>query len=74
MSRLLDYLNLLDQDATAREAFAQDPVAAMTAYGLTEEEQQAVLSGDKTRIAQLAGVAEGELPKTQVSNSTNDTY
>jgi hypothetical protein len=35
MSKLIDYLNLLDTDATAREAYASDHGAAMTAFGLS---------------------------------------
>lgn len=71
-SKLLDYLNLLDKDAAAREAFAKDPQAAMTAYGLTDVEQKALLSGDKTAIAKLAGIDECELPVPQVPNVDYD--
>jgi hypothetical protein len=39
MSKLLDYLNYLDQNADAREAFAANPVAAMDSFGLNEEEK-----------------------------------
>jgi len=68
MSKLLNYLNLLDKDAVAREAFASDPSAAMTAYGLDAAEQQALLSGDKTVMANLAGIDASELPTPQVGN------
>ena len=54
MSKLVDYLNLLDTDATAREAYASNPSAAMTANGLSAAEQQALLSGDKPAMATLA--------------------
>ena len=67
-SKLLDYLNLLDKDAAAREAFAKDPQAAMTAYGLDATEQQALLSGDKAAIAKLVGVDVAVLPSPQVTN------
>lgn len=60
MSKLLDYLNIIDQDATAREAFAADPQAAMAQYGLTAAEQEALMSGDKAVIANLTGVDEGD--------------
>jgi len=56
MSKLLGYLNLLDTDAAARAAHAADPKAAMTQFGLSEAEYEAVLSGDKALISKLAGV------------------
>lgn len=68
MSKLLDYLNTLDKDATAREAFAKDPQAAMTQYGLNEAEQAALMSGDKAAIAQLIGIDAAELPMIQIQN------
>lgn len=68
MSKLLDYLNTLDKDAVAREAFAKDPQAAMTQHGLSHAEQAALLSGDKAAIAKLIGIETLELPKVQVQN------
>ncbi|MDO8283992.1 MAG: hypothetical protein Q7T69_03190 [Rhodoferax sp.] len=56
MSKLLGYLNLLDTDSEARAAHAADPKAAMTQFGLSDAEHEAVLSGDKTAISKLAGV------------------
>jgi len=56
MSKLLGYLNLLDTDSAARAAHAADPKAAMTQFGLSDAEHEAVLSGDKTAIANMAGV------------------
>ncbi|MDO8179122.1 MAG: hypothetical protein Q7T62_12840 [Undibacterium sp.] len=70
MSKLLDYLNTLDKDAAAREAHAKDPKAAMTKQGLTDEEQAAVLSGDKKKMATLIGIQEDSLPSVQVNIST----
>lgn len=70
MSKLLDYLNTLDKDAAAREAHAKDPKAAMAKHGLTDEEQAAVLSGDKKRVAALVGIHENSLPSIQVTNGT----
>ena len=61
MSKLLDYLNILDQDASAREAFAADPHAAMTQNGLSSAEQQALMSADKTAIANLTGADEDDM-------------
>lgn len=56
MSKLLGYLNLLDTDSEARAAHAADPKAAMTQFGLSDAEHEAVLSGDKAAIGKLAGV------------------
>jgi len=56
MSKLLGYLNLLDTDSAARAAHAADPKAAMTQFGLSDDEHEAVLSGDKAAIGKLAGV------------------
>lgn len=71
MSKLLDYLNALDKDATAREAHAANPTAAMTAFGLTDEEQAALLSGDKQRVADLLGISTDELPSYIMPSSMN---
>lgn len=73
MSKLLNYFNLLDQNATAREAHNQSPVASMAHYGLTTAEQQVVMSGDKEAIATLAGIDFAELRCVQVHN-VDDTY
>jgi hypothetical protein len=70
MSKLLDYLNTLDKDAAAREAHAKDPKAAMKKFGLTAEEQAALMSGDKKKIAKVAGVDEAELTSIQVNISS----
>jgi len=73
MSKLVDYLNLLDAEAVARETYANDPKVAMTVFGLSAAEQQALLSGDKTAMATLAGIDPSELPLPQVDNM-NETY
>jgi len=73
MSKLLDYLNLLDSNATAREAHQQDPQASMTQFGLNAIEQQTFMSGDVAAIATLAGVNASDLPKINVTN-TDLTY
>jgi hypothetical protein len=73
MSKILDYLNLLDSDATTRDAHQQDPQASMTQFGLNADEQQTFMSGDKTAIATLAGVDPRDLPKVNVTN-TDLTY
>lgn len=74
MSKLLDYLNILDKDAAAREAHKNDPTAAMTKHGLTDAEQAAVLSGDRKKIADLIGIKEEELQATQFPQSQNTTF
>lgn len=71
MSKLLDYLNYLDQNADAREAFAANPVAAMDSFGLNEEEKNALISGDKSKVANLIGIDEADLPKLQSLETTH---
>jgi hypothetical protein len=70
MSKLLSYLNTLDKDAAAREEHAKDPKAAMTKHGLSEEEQEALMSGDKKKVAKLVGIDEAALPSIQIHEST----
>lgn len=73
MSKLLDYLNALDQDAAARAAHQQDPQAAMTQFGLSPDEQSALMSGDRAAIAGIVGVAPESLPSVNSPN-TDTTY
>ena len=73
MSTLLDYLNHLDSNATAIAAHNADPAAAMTQFGLNANEQQTLMSGDKTAIAVLAGIDVADLPKINVQN-IDETY
>jgi hypothetical protein len=68
MSKLLNYLNHLDKNAEAREAFNKDPKAAMTHHGLTDAEQAALLAGDKAAVAKLVGIDAAKLPAIQVGN------
>ncbi len=72
MSKLLDYINLLDTDAAARQAHASDPKAAMTQFGLSDAEQQAILSGDKAAVATLSGVDLDKLPTIQAPTTPFD--
>jgi hypothetical protein len=62
MSKLLDYINHLDKDANARAAHKANPVKSMTDFGLTIDEQDALLSGDKQRVADVIGIAADEVP------------
>ncbi len=70
MSKLLDYINLLDTNATAREAHNVAPAASMAQFGLDTIEQQTLMSGDSLAIASLAGISPSVLPKIQISNDT----
>ncbi|MFZ6709891.1 hypothetical protein [Undibacterium sp. TC9W] len=67
MSKLLEYLNTLDKDADALTSHRSDPGAAMTNFGLTVEEQGAVLSGDKSAVAGLLGISADEVPAIDIT-------
>ncbi len=67
MSKLLDYLNHLDQDANARAEHEHNSRQAMRNFGLSQQEQQAMLSGDKEQVAQLLGISSDQLPVIEVS-------
>ena len=62
MSKLLDYLNHLDKDSAARDAHAADPAGSMTNFGLSQDEQDALMSGDKQRIADACGISAADMP------------
>ncbi|MES2049908.1 MAG: hypothetical protein V4447_16020 [Pseudomonadota bacterium] len=70
MSKLLDYLNVLDKDAAAREAHIKDPKAAMTKYGLSDDEQNAVLSRDRAKVAAVIGIPADQVPAIIAPHST----
>jgi hypothetical protein len=70
MSKLLDYLNHLDKNADARTAHAADPATSMTNFGLTQDEQDALLSGDKQRMADACGIALEAMPAPHILNGT----
>jgi len=70
MAGLLDYLNLLDPDADALDALdahIQDPEQAMRKFGLSDDESQAMLSGDKTGVANRLGINPDDLPTMKIS-------
>jgi len=69
MSKLLDYLNHLDKNADARTAHAADPATSMTNFGLTQDEQDALMSGDSQRIADACGIALGDLRLPETPNT-----
>jgi len=70
MSKLLDYLNHLDKNADARTAHAADPATSMTNFGLTQDEQDALKSKDKQRIADACGIALQNLPAPNIPHET----
>ncbi|MFZ6657019.1 hypothetical protein [Undibacterium sp. TJN19] len=69
MSKLLDYLNALDTDATALAAHKSGAKAAMGGFGLSDDEQAAVLSGDKEAVAGLLGISAEEVPALDTTES-----
>ncbi len=70
MSKLLDYLNTLDKDATAREAHNKDPKTAMKKHGLSDVEQAALMSGDRKKVADAVGISADQLPSITVTNTS----
>ena len=66
MSKLLDYLNHLDANADARDAHAADPAGSMANFGLSQDEQDALNSGDRQQIATACGVTAEALPTTHI--------
>ena len=71
MATLLDYLNHLDQNADALDTHTQNPQQAMANFGLSDEEQQAFLSGDKTQVAQVLGISADELSTIEIPQVHN---
>jgi len=69
MSRLLDYMNHSDKNAAARYAHVANPATSMTNFGLTQDEQDALMSGDKLRMADAIGIALEYLPIPKVPNT-----
>jgi hypothetical protein len=55
MSNISTFFTKLGTNAALLEAYKRDPRGVMKSNGLTEEEIEAVISGDKTRISQLSG-------------------
>ncbi|MCE9679210.1 hypothetical protein LZP69_08490 [Shewanella sp. AS1] len=55
MANLGEFFEKLASDAALMEAYQADPQAVMQANGLSEEEIQAVLSGDQAKLKQLSG-------------------
>ena len=57
-TNLADFLGRVAQDPELLDAFRADKVGTMTEAGVSEDQQQAVLSGDPDRIRAALG---GEL-------------
>lgn len=53
MASLKDFVSRVSQDQTLRDQYLADPQATMTSEGLSQEEQDAVMSGDRARVASL---------------------
>ncbi|PXX39756.1 hypothetical protein [Undibacterium pigrum] len=51
MSKLLDYLNALDTNAMLIQAHKSDPLKTSREFGLSHDEQQALVLQDKQKIA-----------------------
>lgn len=57
MSKLTDFITNIATDSALQTAFGANPEATLVAQGLTPAEVSAVLSGDKTAVENLAGIA-----------------
>lgn len=53
MANLKDFVSRVSQDQTLRDQYLADPQATMTSQGLSKEEQDAVMSGDRARVASM---------------------
>lgn len=68
MSNLVDFLSKLGSDPATLKEYEADPEATMTRAGLTTEEQQAILTGDASKVAKLAGVSSVHMIKTNITS------
>ncbi|MCG9755861.1 hypothetical protein L1D40_11630 [Shewanella insulae] len=68
MSKLSDSFQKLGSDAALLEAYNADPEGVMKANGLTDEEIQVVLSGDKAQLDILSGDTCGVNPYLLITN------
>lgn len=55
MSALSDFFTQLGQDAQLMEDYKQNPEVVMRAHGLTDEEINAVMTGDMEKLKTLSG-------------------
>ncbi|MGS0681813.1 hypothetical protein ACVBIL_11665 [Shewanella sp. 125m-7] len=55
MSKFNKFFEKLGSDAKLLEEYKQDPQGVMKANGLTDDETQAVMSGDDNKLKSLSG-------------------
>lgn len=55
MSQLASFMMKLGEDAELMAAYRKDPRGTMKAHGLTDEEIEAVMSGDTDKVKALSG-------------------
>ncbi|AZQ11248.1 MULTISPECIES: hypothetical protein [Shewanella] len=70
MTTLNEFLKQLGEDAALLEAYKKDPEGVMRANGLSEDEIQAVMTGDKSKLRSLGG--DEEYQTFVVVNHGND--
>ena len=74
MSAVIDFLNTLDRDATALQAYQLDAKGMLAKFGLkskhglTDAEQEALLTGDEKQLAIATGVSENMLNAIEVTH------
>lgn len=62
MSRLMAYFNEVDRNASMRIAHQMQPVENMSRFGLSIDEQEAVMSGKFEKLAGAIGIPGDKLP------------
>ena len=70
MAKLADFLRRLGRDSEFEGKYEDDPEGFMKEWGLTDEEREAVRSGDVDRIRKLSGLS--DLHKTQSTIKSYD--
>lgn len=55
MAKLSSFLTDLSADAKLKQAYEKSPEQTMDDYGLSQEEQQAVMSCDESKVCALIG-------------------
>lgn len=69
MSGLTSFLEKVGKDAELEAEFEQDPKGVMDRFGLSEDEREAIRSGDLDRIRSASG-----LDNLSVTNKTIKSY
>jgi len=70
MSKLADFLRRLGRDSEFEGKYEDDPEGFMKASGLSDEEREAVRSGNLDRIRELSGLS--DVHKTQSTVKSYD--